>query len=58
MTSHPDDVADSGLSVPFTLSPKGAAGGAWITLWLLDRYGPLTELPPRAAKTKREGGMA
>lgn len=24
---------------------EGTAGGAWITPWLLDRYGPLTELP-------------
>ncbi len=37
---------------------EGAAGGAWITPWLLDRYGPLTELPPRAPKAKREGGTA
>lgn len=23
-----------------------ASGGAWITPWLLDQYGPLTEIPP------------
>jgi hypothetical protein len=23
-----------------------AAAGAWITPWLLDRYGPLTEITP------------
>lgn len=27
-----------------------AAGGAWITPWLLDRYGPLTEIPPAKAR--------
>jgi hypothetical protein len=37
---------------------EGAAEGAWITPWLLDRYGPLTELPPRAPKANREGGTA
>lgn len=25
-----------------------AAGGAWITPWLLDKYGPLTEIRPRS----------
>jgi hypothetical protein len=34
---------------------ESAAGGAWITPWLLERYGPLTELPP---KTRRQGGGA
>jgi len=32
---------------------EGAAGGAWITPWLLEQYGPLTEISP---KTKRQGG--
>jgi hypothetical protein len=26
---------------------EGACEGAWITPWLLDKYGPLTEVPPR-----------
>jgi hypothetical protein len=27
-----------------------AAGAVWITPWLLDRYGPLTEMPARATR--------
>jgi hypothetical protein len=26
---------------------EGASGGAWITPWLLDEYGPCTEIPQR-----------
>jgi hypothetical protein len=32
-----------------------AAGGAWITPWLLDRYGPLTEIPARKPKESPGG---
>jgi hypothetical protein len=35
---------------------EGAAGGAWITPWLLERYGPLTELPPKATRAGQAGG--
>lgn len=34
---------------------EGAAGGAWITPWLLDRYGPVTEIPARKPKEKPGG---
>lgn len=27
-----------------------AAGGCWITPWLLTEYGPLTEIPPRRTR--------
>jgi hypothetical protein len=36
---------------------EGAAGGAWITPWLLERYGPLTEIPPAKAR-QATGGKA
>lgn len=32
-----------------------AAGGAWITPWLLDQYGPVTEIPARKPKESPGG---
>jgi hypothetical protein len=31
---------------------EGACGGVWITPWLLDEYGPLTEVPVRVARRR------
>jgi hypothetical protein len=31
---------------------EGACGGVWITPWLLDEYGPLTEIPGKAADVR------
>lgn len=31
-----------------------AAGAAWITPWLLDEYGPVTEIPPRKPKGRAD----
>ena len=33
-----------------------AAQGAWITPWLLDRYGPLTEIPAAKSSKRTQGG--
>lgn len=52
----PDTLKDTWNMVGFDPAEhEGAAGGAWITPWLLEQYGPLTELPPKA---KRQGGAA
>ena len=36
---------------------EGACGGVWITPWLLDKYGLLTELPQRTSRTSRRAGQ-
>lgn len=33
-----------------------ACGGVWITPWLLEQYGPMTEVPQRARRGTRKAG--
>jgi hypothetical protein len=44
----PDSLKDTWKMTGFNPAEhEPAAGGAWITPWLLDEYGPLTEIPQR-----------
>lgn len=44
----PDSLKDTWNMTGFRAGQhEEAAQGAWITPWLLDRYGPLTEIPGR-----------
>jgi hypothetical protein len=44
----PDTLKDTWNMTGFSPAEhEPAAGGAWITPWLLDEYGPCTEIPQR-----------